>query len=217
MGADPLTLALILGASGVQAIGEQRALEKQDKATLASLAGQRGFGARAAETIDRAIAREEPGVRVPRADETRDQRIAALNDALARGTESAGVVGPTFQGNVTDAFLDARADATRRKTIDAARLAQLLGRVRAPELLASEEAFDRLRTGSELETTGSLARGQLGADQLSIERAGRVNPLFNLAAAAMRGAGLGRAVAPSTTSASAGARRAIALNPEPLR
>lgn len=200
----PIALALTIAGTALQAISEQSALKRTRRAEQAAAARQMEFSRRAQEAVQRVLPSLEPESRATAVQQAADTNTQQLVDAASAASKAAGGLPSNIQGRVSNDFLVSRANETARTTERAAQLARLLGNVRAPQLAAQDEAFQRARLATELGQINDFSRGQFGADQVGIQAAGQPNTFLATAGDALRGAGIGMLTAgPSPTSGGA--------------
>jgi len=191
---NPALIGLIMtvASTALKMAADSKAARRAERERAEAQRRQSEYQTRASAAVDRAARDYEPPVRQERQAEAEGQIVRGYEEDLGRARAQAeGMTGPSVQGRVSEDFLAAKAADTARRLQGAADFARLLGKVRAPGRLRSNEAFDRADLGVDLGQYASFARGQYGADQLKIQEAGRVNPLVYGAGGLLQGVGQG--------------------------
>lgn len=198
---DPLTVGLILGGTALKAYGQHQAASRASDATRAAISRQEDYRTQAQRALANVLPEFEAPARGEKLARLEEEEIDRLGQSVATERQRLGEdLTTNVQGRVSDDLTRARAAETSRLTERAAKLAALLGKIRAPAVMAQGEAFERADLASRLGTIRDAASGQQGVDRLRISEAGQVNPLYGIAGDALAGVGTGMASAPGSAT-----------------
>jgi len=174
-------ILLSLASGALQMAMQNKAAERQRRATREAQARQTQFQDRARQVVDDSLQQYENPKRVEKGVTIEGEILDRHTDALDKAAEQGmGEVRQSVTGNVSDAYETSRAQSTKRRTENALALAKLMSKVAAPGRLRQDEALLMGDTASQLNTIGNFSRGQAGVDKIGIEEAGRGNQLGSL-------------------------------------
>lgn len=174
-GATIAALAAAVAGSYMQYQASSDAQKRQAREIQTSLENQRKLQmeaekkamdtAQTFKTEDRQVAQGELAQKIEQ------ELITPVSESQAiRSAEQ------TTQGDVSSDYTTAKASSELETMKQAQQLAKLLGKTTSAGRLRMGEGIRLMDTGQGIDQIGSFSRGQAGADQIAIQRAGQVDP-----------------------------------------
>lgn len=201
---NPLGIAMALGGTLLNAKMQSDANDDRQQAIARSIQRQGEHDAEIVRKVNEFLPQMDAEARTASFQEAEQEQTDRLAASLAAARERGvgGEVSTNPAGRVSENFQVAEAQAMKESIADAAKLAQLIGRVRAPMVMNQEEGFIQARLGSDVGQQRNFARGDRIADDVAIDASGQVSPIGTAVAGLMQGVGTGmmsRAAMGSTT------------------
>lgn len=175
---EPLSIAALVAMVAGAAYQRQASIEAQDRQQQAIINGLNAQEElqKKAEKVALDKAKEfDPNERIKNQAQLEEQisseLIAPVSESQKIRSENAGV-----QGNVSDDYNTAKAKADLNTLKTAESMARLLGKTTSSNRLRMNEGIGLMDAGQSIDQLNSFSRGQQGADNIAIQRAGLTDP-----------------------------------------
>lgn len=192
---DPFSIALMVGGAALQHQANNAALKKQQAEAVRMQQRQLQQRNMATDAAMRRVEEFDPGTRQKAHDALQQEltqgfeQQAAQPQITAQGVQVGSTI-PEGQGGAE--FLTARAREQQKAQASLRALAALMGRTGAATELRRNEAVGFGDTAGEIGRIQNHAGNIAGIDEIGIQAAGQVNPVAQIAGAAMSALGSGR-------------------------
>lgn len=188
MGPQLIPLALAVASAVVQKKAADDAAERQKKVLAQEAATEEGYQKQATANAMEAADQYQPQTRAAAEQQVEQNAETSLGQALSQAQSPDGLP-QSAQGRVSDAYLSAKAGSTAQELERAARLTQLMARMRAPTDLRTREGYalgDLAARNGSLNSDMRLAHDAYKTDA---EQAGRPDSGLMMTAALLSAAG----------------------------
>jgi len=194
-------LAMMAAGTAMQYLSQQQAIARANSEMSRVQDRNDEYNRQIIDVVNQNAEQYDPSRRQAAMDTAQQDAVASLTGYLARARDAGmGEVSAATQGRTSEAFGTERARRVAEQADVAQKLAQLMGRVRGPVDLRTEEAFTNADAASRIGLLGQeqIAMGRAG--MYDVGRAGQPDPLLMTAGGALAGYGAGKAMYGGTTT-----------------
>lgn len=187
---DPFSIAALIsmvGGAVMQQQAQEQAARRQQREIQASLERQRAFQREAEQAAMSKAMEFAPQDRQEKQQQIEQQITTQMMEPVRQF--AAANEAPPVQGDVSDAYLTARAKSQAEQMKAAEALARIFGKTQGAQQLRQNEAIGMLGTGAAIDRLRSFSQGTHAADQIGINAAGVPDGGQVLAGTIMQGLG----------------------------
>lgn len=168
-------LTAMLASAAIQYQASKDAQDRQQQAIINGLNAQEELQKKAEKVALDKAKQFDPNERIKNQAQLEEQisseLIAPVSESQKIRSENAGV-----QGNVSNDYNTAKAKADLNTLKTAESMARLLGKTTSSNRLRMNEGIGLMDAGQSIDQLNNFSRGQQGADNIAVQRAGLLDP-----------------------------------------